>query len=117
MLASHLHSFTDMAVVLSDLDRGPELISIVDRAPRQTSWIEAATAFVRGDPAQAAEIYGHNASLPDEAFARLRAAKSLIARGRRAEGDAELQRALGFFRSVDATAYLREGEALLARSA
>jgi hypothetical protein len=29
----------------------------------------------------------------------------------------ELQRALAFFRSVDATAYLREGEALLSRSA
>jgi class 3 adenylate cyclase/tetratricopeptide (TPR) repeat protein len=117
MLGSHLHSFADMAVVLTDLERGPELLSIADLAPLQTSWIDAAKAFVTGDPGRAADIYEHNASLPDEAFARLRAAKSLIERGRRAEGDAELQRALGFFRSVDATAYLREGEALLAPTA
>jgi class 3 adenylate cyclase/tetratricopeptide (TPR) repeat protein len=116
MLGSALHSFTDLAVVLSDLRRGPELISIADTATMQTSWIEAAKAFVTGDIRRAAEIYEGNGSLPDEAFARLRAAKSLIERGRRAEGDAELQRAFGFFRSVDATAYLREGEALLART-
>jgi class 3 adenylate cyclase len=35
----------------------------------------------------------------------------------RAEGDRELQRALAFYRSADAKAYFREGEALLARTA
>jgi hypothetical protein len=59
----------------------------------------------------------HNGSLPDEAFARLRAAERLVGSRRRAEGDGELQRALGFFRSVDPTAYVREGEVLLARTA
>jgi hypothetical protein len=38
-------------------------------------------------------------------------------RSRRGEPDAHLQKALAFFRSVGATGYVREGEALLAASA
>jgi len=56
-------------------------------------------------------------SLPDEALARLRAAEVSAAAGRRAEADEHLQRALAFYRSVGATRYIREGEALLAASA
>jgi class 3 adenylate cyclase len=41
----------------------------------------------------------------------------LISSGRRVEGDAQLQRAIAFYRSVGATYYVREGEALLAESA
>jgi hypothetical protein len=41
----------------------------------------------------------------------------LIEQGRRAEADVELQRALGFYGNVDATRYVRQGEALLAASA
>jgi hypothetical protein len=37
-----------------------------------------------------------------------------VAAGRRAEADEQLTRALGFFRSVGAARYVREGEALLA---
>jgi hypothetical protein len=40
-----------------------------------------------------------------------------VREGRRAEADAELKRSLAFWRSVGATAYVREGEALLAASA
>jgi len=52
-----------------------------------------------------------------EALARLRAAERLVRDGRRAEADEQLQRALAFYRSVGATRYVREGEALLAASA
>ena len=45
------------------------------------------------------------------------AAEALITDGRRAEADAELARALAYFRSVRATAYTGRGEALLAASA
>jgi hypothetical protein len=72
---------------------------------------------VQGDFGRSAEIYEEIGSLPDEAFARLRAAEALIREGDRAQGDEQLQRALGFYRSVDATAYIRDGEALLARTA
>jgi hypothetical protein len=47
------------------------------------------------------------------ARARLRAAERLVAEGRRAEADAHLSEALGFYRSVGATRYVREAEALL----
>jgi len=41
----------------------------------------------------------------------------LVRDGRRAEADEQLQRALGFYRSVGATRYVREAEALLAATA
>jgi hypothetical protein len=44
----------------------------------------------------------------------LRAAEGFVREGRRAEADVELKRALAFWRSVGATAYVREAEALLA---
>jgi class 3 adenylate cyclase/tetratricopeptide (TPR) repeat protein len=117
MLASHLHSFVDAAVVVSALGRGADLLEIAGKAKSQTRWIEAAKALVAGDFRRAAEMYAETGSLPDEAFARLRAAETLIGEGRRPEGDEQLQQALAFYRSVDAKAYLREGEALLARTA
>jgi hypothetical protein len=48
---------------------------------------------------------------------RLRGAEALVQAGRRAEADAMLQQALAFYRSVGATRYLREAEALFAASA
>jgi hypothetical protein len=53
----------------------------------------------------------------DEAFLRLRAAEALVEAGRRAEADAQLQRALAFYRSVGATAYIRAAEGMFAASA
>ena len=41
----------------------------------------------------------------------------LVAEGRRAEADIQLQKALASYRSVGATRYIREGEALLAATA
>ena len=49
-----------------------------------------------------------------EAYARLRAAEALVREDRRAEADVELKQALAFWRSVGATAYVREAEALVA---
>jgi class 3 adenylate cyclase/tetratricopeptide (TPR) repeat protein len=117
VLQSHLQSFVDAAEVLSGLGRGSELETLGAAAQVQTRWIEAATAYVRGDFQRAAEVYSETGSRPDEAYARLRAAEVLIREGRRAEGDAQLQQALAFYRSVGANAYLRQGEALLARTA
>jgi hypothetical protein len=66
---------------------------------------------------EAAEIFGAMGAVPEEAFARLRAAEALVQAGRRAEADAQLQQALAFYRSVGATAYIREAEGLFAASA
>jgi hypothetical protein len=92
-----------------------ELSAAVDEDPELIFWRQG-RSLPYGEGVRA-EIYAETGSLPDEAFARLRAAEVLIGEGRRAQGDQELQRALAFYRSVNATAYIREGEALLARTA
>jgi hypothetical protein len=48
------------------------------------------------------------------AYARLRAAETLLGAGRRGEVDQQLHEALAFFRLAGATAFIRKGEALLA---
>jgi class 3 adenylate cyclase/tetratricopeptide (TPR) repeat protein len=116
VLQSHLQSFVDAAEVLYALGRGSELEALAAEQV-QTRWIDAATAWGHGNFKEAADIFEQAGSLPDEAYARLRAAEALIQAGRRPEGDRELDRALTFFRSVGAKEYLRDGEALLARTA
>jgi class 3 adenylate cyclase/tetratricopeptide (TPR) repeat protein len=102
----------DLAVVLVPLGRQTEFLVASGKTPNP--WRAAAAAYVSGDFLDAAEQYAAIGVLPYEAYARLRGAETLIRAGRRAEADPELQRALAFWRSVGATAYVREGEALLA---
>lgn len=52
-----------------------------------------------------------------QAEARLLAARQLMTQGRRTEADAQLERALVFFRSVRATPYVQAAESLLAATA
>jgi class 3 adenylate cyclase len=96
----------DLAVALVDLDRGDDLPSVTDLSPRPYAWLDATKAFAAGDYAGAADLYAKIGSLPDEADAR-----------RRSGVESEVRRALDFYRSVGATRYIREGEALLAASA
>jgi tetratricopeptide (TPR) repeat protein len=107
----------ELAIVLHTLGRGIELIELVDRLMTPTLWLQAATAIATGEFEQAAELYAQIGSLPDEAFARLQAAKQLLATGHRAEAYAQLQPALAFYRQVGATGYLGEGEIVLAATA
>jgi class 3 adenylate cyclase len=95
-------AWPDVAVVLVDLDRSDDF----PVSARPTAWVEAAKAFAAGDYVGAADLYARIGSLPDEADARLRSGI-----------DSEVRRALDFYRSVGATRYIREGEALLAASA
>ena len=81
---------------------------------RDPTWAEAARLYFAGEFAQAADRYEAMGSLTDEAEARLRAARHLIESGRPEEGAAQLERALSFYRGVEATRLVREGEALLA---
>jgi class 3 adenylate cyclase/tetratricopeptide (TPR) repeat protein len=94
----------------------PAMIGAFSSA-RRTPWLEAAEAVMAGDWAGAAEVYATIGSPTDTAFAQLYAGKQLVAAGRRAEADAQLARALEFYRSVRATAYVAEAEALLAATA
>jgi class 3 adenylate cyclase len=90
----------DLAVVLHALGR-PE--GLVDAAAggRMTAWLEAATMFAEGSFGNAAGLYSAIGSRPDEARARLHAA--------RAGADAELEPAQAFYRSVGAEALLALG--------
>jgi len=51
------------------------------------------------------------------AHARLRAAQEFVKTGRPADADDQLRHALGFFRSVGATRFIGEAQAMLAASA
>ena len=97
--------------------RGDEFLDVVRDEPSETPWLRAARAIGAGDLRRAAEIFGEMEARTVEAFYRLRAAEQLVGEGRRAEADEQLRPALAFYRSVGATLYVREGEALLAASA
>jgi tetratricopeptide (TPR) repeat protein len=99
----------DLAVDLVELERPAEVLEVAPPSP----WQEAARAFVAGDPSRAAAIYAEIGARPDEAYARLTAARRLLGDGRRAEGRTELDRALGFYREVGATAHLATARELL----
>jgi class 3 adenylate cyclase/tetratricopeptide (TPR) repeat protein len=104
----------DLAYAALPLGIASELERCSSLTRTRTSWLEAATAFVEEDFARAASTYRAIGSRPDEAFARLQAARGLIAAGRESAAGNELGRALRFFRRVGASALLEESEVLLA---
>jgi predicted ATPase/class 3 adenylate cyclase len=103
----------DLGWLLNDLGRKhtPPL------SPRAPVWNEVAQALVRGELVAAAELLAVTELASEEAYARLRAAEQLASAGRHAEAQVHLERALSFYRSVGAGAYVRRGEALLPASA
>jgi hypothetical protein len=77
-----------------------------------SKWSEATLAILDGDLEGAAALFAEIGSLPDEAGTRLAAARALIADGRHTQANLQLERALDFYRSVRATAYVRDAEEL-----
>jgi len=57
-------------------------------------WLDAARAFVAGDPRRAAQLYSAIGSRPDDAAAHLVAARQLLAAGQASTGRSELSAAL-----------------------
>jgi hypothetical protein len=104
----------DLAFALVELGRGADLVEVGEAVAAPTAWLEAACAYAAGDSASAAERYAAIGSRPDEAFARMRAARQLSVAGRQAEVDVMLAPAVAFARRVGAAAYLSESEAVLA---
>jgi ATP/maltotriose-dependent transcriptional regulator MalT len=105
------------AWVAVSLGRASDLVEAVEREPYKSPWLRAALAVTSREFLAAADIIGGMGIVTNEAFFRLRAAEQFVEEGRRAEADEQLRRALAFYRSVGATRYVREGEALLAASA
>ena len=95
----------EVAYALVPLGRGAELEEGLGRVKARSQWAEAARAYVSGELAASADILAEIGSKPDEAYARLRSGN-----------DADVRRALEFYRSVGATRYLDEGESMLATS-
>jgi class 3 adenylate cyclase/tetratricopeptide (TPR) repeat protein len=104
-----------LAWALATLGRGAELIGSLPKG--DVPWVQAARAYASGDLRAAADTCAGMGAVTEEAHDRLRLAEELIAQHRRSEADIELQRALSFYRSVGATRYIREAEAMLAESA
>jgi len=96
----------DLAHALVPLGGAQLLDGVLDRVPIPTLWADAARAHAAGDFVAAAELCAQMGAKPHEAYSRL------------CSGDQrQVQRALEFYRSVGATRYIREGEALLAKTA
>jgi class 3 adenylate cyclase/tetratricopeptide (TPR) repeat protein len=96
----------DLAYALVPLGRESELEEALRSLPVSTPWADAARAYVAGDFSAAAEVLAGIDARPEAAYVRL---KSGI--------EPEVRRALDFYRSVAATRYLNEGEALLVATA
>jgi len=103
-------------VVAGRLRIREELREIAERAP-EGPWKDLTLAAANGDLARVADMFAEFGAPTLEADARLFGGESLILTGRRAEGEAELRKALAFYRSVGATFFIQRGETLLARSA
>ena len=112
----HLEVLVGLAAVAERLGVAPDLRDLLELNESESRWVDGARAVVAGDDLGAAEIFAAVPSLPDEAAARVRAARRLRADGREREANEQLDRALAFWRSVGAKRYVAEAEALRAQA-
>jgi class 3 adenylate cyclase/tetratricopeptide (TPR) repeat protein len=92
-----------------------EIVEIIELAP-DGPWKDAALADARGEHSRAADIYERFGLLAIAAEVRFGAAETLLEGGRMTEGLAELDKALAFFRPVEATFFLERAERLVAEA-
>jgi hypothetical protein len=96
----------ELAFAAKGLDNAGDVRAWINAIPPKSKWNDAALRALDGDFAGAADLFFEIGSIPDEARARMRA------------GDpANVGRALQFYRSVGATRYIRDAEALLEATA
>ena len=93
-----------------------DLVEAIDANPPQRTivWRDAVALALKSDLIAAADFISHTGAVVIEADLRHRGGERLIELGRHAEGRVELERALEFYRSVDASAYVAEIESALA---
>jgi len=103
----------EFSFVAGELGYGDELREQLEALPR-TQLNAAILAVVEGDFGRAAEIFDAGDIAFAAADARRRWAEQLTREGRHREAEEQLELALAFYRSVRATRYEREAEALLA---
>jgi hypothetical protein len=88
------------------------LDALESEGSHRSLWVAAAHEYLDGNLERAAEIYARIGSLPDAAYARLRAAEQRAGEGDSTRADAQREEALAFYRSVGAARYVREAQAL-----
>jgi class 3 adenylate cyclase len=88
----------DLGMVLAELDIPGDALDRLDIPA--SPWLEAAAALAVGDPLGAAAIYAAIGSRPDEADARLAAARLLAGAGDAAEAGQQLAAARAFYASA-----------------
>jgi hypothetical protein len=82
--------------------------------PRAPTWHAAVEHILAGELETAAEIMASAGNPTIEAQLRKHGGLRLLAAGRIADAEVELERALAFYRSVDASAYVAQIESALA---
>jgi class 3 adenylate cyclase/tetratricopeptide (TPR) repeat protein len=107
----------DIAWTARALRRESDLLELLDVKAILTPWFEAARRVASGDLPGAADLCVEIGTRPEEAYARLRCAELFVHAGRRPAAEAQLERALAFYRSVGATTYMSQAETLLSASA
>jgi class 3 adenylate cyclase/tetratricopeptide (TPR) repeat protein len=104
----------DLAIALYELGRTDELRQAVQRVRTPTRWVGVAAELADDEPERAAARCAVIGTLPDEAYMRLFAAKSLAAAGRSEQAEEQLERALEFHRAVGAEAFVRGAQQIAA---
>jgi tetratricopeptide (TPR) repeat protein len=101
------------------LGRESDLAGLLDRAPEwthNTPWSRLIRQILSDELVGAADT-AETLLPPHAAFLRVEAARELVAKGRRADADVQLGRALAFYRRAGADDYIREAEELRAKTA
>jgi class 3 adenylate cyclase/tetratricopeptide (TPR) repeat protein len=100
------HWFLLLAFVMCELGRGHQVPSLVGLFSMRTLWTDAAELYAFGRLDEAAEALAAMGAKPAEGYVRIKA-----------RDEANVRRALDFWRSVGASRYIAEAESLLAASA
>jgi class 3 adenylate cyclase/tetratricopeptide (TPR) repeat protein len=111
---------TDLAAIARELGLHDELAAAVEATPTsgpRAHWRRLVQLMLDGELREAADVFAGIGTPTREADLRVAAGRRFLEQGLRHEGEVELEKALTFFRGVDATAYVAEIEALLAGSA
>jgi tetratricopeptide (TPR) repeat protein len=108
---------SEFALVAADVGYLDKFRAALDALPRRRPPDMAAQAIIDGRLVEAADVLTEMGRFAAAARVRLRAAETLAVQGHRSEADEQLDKALGFYRSVGATRYVREAERLLAATA
>ena len=109
----NIHRTIEIAWVAESLGCTDPVRELAARAPEEYVWRQAVLAVLDHDYERAASIFrrvGH----VDEGYAQLLDGERLLAEGRPVEADVRLREAIGFWRALEATAYVRRAEELLA---